>query len=427
VFHFTARLGVAATPPVSAMPAQPIDLQDLPVLVVDDNATNRRILEEMLTNWHMRPTVVAGAAEALAEMQRACAAGDPYPLVLVDAQMPGTDGYELARQINDNLQYAGATIMMLSSSDTASRGPKPRLAASLMKPIKQSELFDAIMTSLGVSLRREEKEPAAAAPPPCRALRILLAEDNPVNQKFVVHVLEKRGHSVCVAGNGREALAALERGSFDLALMDVQMPEMGGFEATAEIRRRERAADGHLPVIAMTAHAMKGDRERCLEAGMDDYISKPIQASRLFELIEHVVGAEKCVAVADEPDKTGNGSPFSLQQAYERVGGDEELLHDMVRVFVDEWPRWRQGLTDAIACGDLAQVRRLGHTIKGALGHFGLPNAQSAAFRLETLPTECDISQADQAFGELATEIERVLPQLEALVRPVSPLPLGEG
>ncbi|HWB10966.1 MAG TPA: response regulator [Pirellulales bacterium] len=423
VFHFTARLDLATTPPVSVIPSQPVNLQDLPVLVVDDNATNRRILEEMLINWHMRPTVVAGAAEALAAMERACASGDPYPLVLVDAQMPGTDGYELARQINDNLQYAGATIMMLSSSDAMSRDPKPRLAASLMKPIKQSELFDAIMTSLGVSLRREEKEPAVA-PPPCRTLRVLLAEDNAVNQKFVVHVLEKRGHRVCVAGNGREALAAIERNVFDLALMDVQMPEMGGFEATAEIRRRERLSGTHLPVIAMTAHAMKGDRERCLEAGMDDYISKPIQASRLFELIERVVG-EESAGVAGGPN---NGDAFSIQRAYDRVGGDEELLHDLVRVFVDEWPRWRHGLTDAIARGDLDEVRRLAHTVKGALGHFGLPSAESAALRLETLPVECEVSHADQVFAELAAEIERVMPELEAIARrPVSSLPLGDG
>jgi two-component system sensor histidine kinase/response regulator len=426
VFHFTARLGIAATPPASGVPPQPINLQDLAVLVVDDNATNRRILEEMLTNWHMKPTVVAGAPEALAEMERACASGDPYPLVLVDAQMPGTDGYELARQINDNLQYSGATIMMLSSSDTASRGRQPRLAASLMKPIKQSELFDAIMTSLGVSLRREENEPVAA-PPPRRTLRILLAEDNAVNQKFVVHVLEKRGHSVCVAGNGREALSAVERERFDLALMDVQMPEMGGFEATAEIRRRERATGNHLPVIAMTAHAMKGDRERCLEAGMDDYISKPIQAGRLFEVIERVVG-EESVGGVGEANRTGNGGPFNAQQAYDRIGGDEELLHELVRVFVEEWPRWRQSLIDAMASGDLPQVRRLGHTIRGALGHFGLPSAESAALRLETLPAECEVSHADMVFKDLASEIERVMPDLEGLLgRPVSPLPLGEG
>jgi two-component system sensor histidine kinase/response regulator len=410
VFHFTAKLGVTATLPASAMPAHPVNLQDLPVLVVDDNATNRRILEEMLTNWHMKPTVVASAAEALVEMERACAAGQAYPLVLVDAQMPGTDGYELARQINDNPHYAGATIMMLSSSDASLRGPKPRLAASLMKPIKQSELFDAIMTSLGVSLRRDEKEPAAAAIAPVRSLRVLLAEDNAVNQKFVVHVLEKRGHNVRVVCNGREALSALEEGGFDLVLMDVQMPEMGGFEATAEIRSRERVTGGHQPVIAMTAHAMKGDRERCLEAGMDDYISKPIQASRLFELIECHVGA-------DESSEVPSDSGFNSQQACDRLGGDEELLQELVRVFVDEWPRWRQELTDAIAGGDLPRVRRLGHTVKGALGHFALKQAESAALRLETLPPECNPAEADEAYGVLTSEIARALPQLEAVVR----------
>ncbi|OYV73377.1 MAG: hypothetical protein B7Z74_04025, partial [Deltaproteobacteria bacterium 21-66-5] len=292
-FHFTARFAVASTPLASAISASPVDLQDLRVLVVDDNATNRRILEEMLRNWHMQATVVASADEALGEMERACAAGEPYPLVLLDALMPGVDGYELARRINDDLKYAGATIMMLSSSDPLSRDQQPRLAASLMKPIKQSELFDAIMTSLGVSLRQEEK-PASVAAPASRRLRILLAEDNAVNQKFVRHVLEKRGHDVEVVSNGRAALSAIETGRFDLVLMDVQMPELSGFEATAEIRGRERAGGGRLPIIAMTAHAMKGDRERCLAAGMDEYISKPIQAGRLLELVECAAAGDAC-------------------------------------------------------------------------------------------------------------------------------------
>ena len=412
VFHFTARLAVASSPLAGALPAEPTDLEDLRVLVVDDNATNRRILEEMLTNWHMRPTVVASAGEALVELERATAAGEAYPLVLVDAQMPGIDGYELARRINDNLDYAGATIMMLSSSDqSSSRGPKPRLAASLMKPIKQSELFDAIMTSLGVSLRRDEPQ-TAAAPPACRPLRVLLAEDNAVNQKFVVHVLEKRGHDVRVVSNGREALSAIESGPFDLVLMDVQMPEMGGFEATAEIRRRELAIGGHQPVIAMTAHAMKGDRERCLEAGMDDYISKPIQASLLYDLIERTVPDFQ-----QAPQAADDEGLFNTRQACERLGGDEELLQDLVRVFLEEWPRWRRELDEAIAGGDWEQLRRLGHTVKGALGHFAVPIAQEAALRLETLPAECDAAQASQACAVLTAEIERVLPRLEAVVR----------
>ena len=410
VFHFTAQLAVATSPVASTMPAEPTDLEDLPVLVVDDNATNRRILEEMLTNWHMKPTVVASAGEALIAMQQASAAGDPYPLVLVDAQMPGVDGYELARAINDNLEYSGATIMMLSSSDQlSSRDPKPRLAASLMKPIKQSELFDAIMTSLGVSLRREEQRPAAAAPAG-RHLRLLLAEDNAVNQKFVTHVLQKRGHEVQVVSNGREALWAVETGGFDLVLMDVQMPEMSGFEATAELRRRERATGGHQPVIAMTAHAMKGDRERCLEAGMDDYIAKPIQASQLYDLIERTVGARDDAATADD-------AIFNTEQACQRLGGDEELLQDLVRVFLEEWPRWRRELDDAVACGDWEQLRRLGHTVKGALGHFAIPSAQDAALRLEALPADCDAAQASQASLHLAAAIQRILPRLQDVVR----------
>ncbi|HVX15747.1 MAG TPA: PAS domain-containing protein [Pirellulales bacterium] len=414
IFHFTIRLRLADEPLASAPAAEPNDLQDLSVLVVDDNATNRRILEEMLTNWHMRPTVVGSAAEALVELERATAGGDPFALVLVDAQMPGVDGHELVRQIGDNLDYAGATIMMLSSSEPMQgRGPQPRVAASLMKPIKQSELFDAIMTSLGVSLRREEKAPAAA-PPACRPVRILLAEDNAVNQKFVRHVLEKRGHVVQVVSTGREALSALAAGSFDLVLMDVQMPEMGGFEATAEVRRRERATGGHLPVIAMTAHAMKGDRERCLEAGMDDYISKPVQASRLYELIECTVGGAHAQAAAAVPAEDG---VFNAKHALDRLAGDEELLQELIRTFVDEWPSWRQELGDALAAGDREQLRRLGHTIKGALGHFGVPAAQEAASRVETVADDGEAADVAHLCSSLIAETDRIVPRLEAVVR----------
>ncbi|HVA48584.1 MAG TPA: PAS domain-containing protein [Pirellulales bacterium] len=412
-FHFTARFAVASTPLGSATPASPVDLQDLRVLVVDDNTTNRRILEEMLRNWHMRPTVVASADEALGEMERACAAGEPYPLVLLDALMPDVDGYELARRINDDLKYAGATIMMLSSSDPLSRDQQPRLAASLMKPIKQSELFDAIMTSLGVSLRQEEK-PASIAAPAARRLRILLAEDNAVNQKFVRHVLEKRGHDVEVVSNGRAALSAIETGCFDLVLMDVQMPELSGFEATAEIRRRERAGGGRLPIIAMTAHAMKGDRERCLAAGMDEYISKPIQAGRLLELVECATAGDACCRRGTPSDEA---PCFDARHALARVAGDEELLQELIRAFVDEWPRWRAALDAAAASGDWEQVRRLGHTVKGALGHFGLATAQDAASRLEALTDDCDAVEAGQACASLVADVEHVLPQLEALDR----------
>ncbi|HEX7446267.1 MAG TPA: PAS domain-containing protein [Pirellulales bacterium] len=411
VFHFTARFQLAATPPAGSLPARPADLEDLPVLVVDDNATNRRILEEMLTNWHMKPTVVSGAAEALKQMRLACESGNPFSLVLVDAQMPEMDGYALTREINDHLEYSGATIMMLSSADAGRKcDASLRLAASLMKPIKQSELFDAIMSALGVSLRREVPQTTECAQQPHRSLRILVAEDNVVNQKLVVHLLEKRGHCVVVAGNGREAVEIVERQPLDLVLMDVQMPEMGGFEATAEIRRREQMRGGHLPIVAMTAHAMKGDRERCLEAGMDAYIGKPIQARALWDLLDTLVTTDEVNA----SPATIAGDDSSMQSAINQLAGDQELLQELVRVFLDEWPEWRRQLSDAAATADLAALRRLGHMLKGSMGQFAFEDARDAAAELESLGEAAGQLAAADACALLLNEIERALPRLEA-------------
>ncbi len=289
-FHFTIRCAVS-TQSLARRPVPPADLRGLLVLVVDDNATNRRILNEMLTHWQMRPTTVDGGGAALGCMMHAVAAGTPFPLVLIDAHMPEMNGFELADRIKHTPELAGATIMMLSSVDLTGEAARCRelgVAAFLTKPIRQSELLDAVLLALGSVTRAESR--AAARPeataPSSRRLHVLLAEDNAVNQRLAVRILEKRGHTVVVADNGREALAAFEREPFDLVLMDVQMPEMGGFEATAEIRRRETR---HTPIVAMTAHAMQGDRERCLAAGMDAYVSKPIDAKSLFEVIESLV------------------------------------------------------------------------------------------------------------------------------------------
>ncbi|HJT31847.1 MAG TPA: PAS domain-containing protein [Pirellulales bacterium] len=415
MFHFTARFTVASTPPAGSLPPRPADLEELPVLVVDDNATNRRILEEMLTNWHMKPTVVGGAAEALEKMRAACESGNPYSLVLVDAQMPVMDGYALTREINEHLEYSGATIMMLSSADSGGRAdPSLRLAASLMKPIKQSELFDAIMSALGVSMRRDDPRPLAEAAPGAEGpLRVLVAEDNVVNQKLVVHLLEKRGHQVTVASNGREAVELVASRPLDLVLMDVQMPEMGGFEATAEIRRREQASGRHLPIIAMTAHAMKGDRERCLQAGMDAYVGKPIQARSLWEVIHHLMTKGESSSTA----ATTIGDNLDMQGAIDQLAGDQELLQELVRVFLEQWPDWRQQLSNALGAADRPTLRRLGHTLKGALGQFALAKARDAAAQLETLNDGANPAADDEACAAVVNEIERALPKLEAFAR----------
>jgi len=293
-FHFTLRVGVADLKGIVVETvARPEILRGAKVLVVDDSRTNRRILTGMLTRWEMQLTSVESGEEALAELSAARAAGAPYQLVIADLLMPKMDGFGLVERIRSVPGLSTATIMMLTSAGQrgdAARCKEVGVAAYLMKPILQSELREAIARVLGA---REQQGaiPLVTRYPPRdvrdhnASLRILLAEDNAVNQLLAARLLVKRGHRVTVVSNGREALEALEKNTFDLALMDVQMPELDGFEATAVIREKEKTSGKHLTVIAMTAHAMSGDRERCLKAGMDDYISKPIRTQELTELL----------------------------------------------------------------------------------------------------------------------------------------------
>jgi two-component system, sensor histidine kinase and response regulator len=289
-FHFTAEFAVEEA---HMRPAAPDDLVGLPVLVVDDNPTNRRILHDMLTRWRMVPTAVDSGHAALAALGAAKHAGRPFRLVLLDAHMPEIDGFAVAARIQQDPDLAEATIMMLTSSGQGGDAERCRqlgVARFLIKPIGQSELFDAVRTVVRVDAREAAAPiapvvtPAVAAP--AGRLRVLLAEDNLVNQRLAARLLEKQGHHVRIVSTGVEALAAHAQERFDVVLMDVQMPEMGGFEATAAIRDRERTTGVHLPILAMTAHAMSGDRERCLQAGMDGYLSKPIDPATFFELIE---------------------------------------------------------------------------------------------------------------------------------------------
>jgi PAS domain S-box-containing protein len=428
-FHFTAGLGLEQRPTSRPELRAPADLQDLPVLVVDDNATNRRILEEMLRNWRMKPTVVDSGPAALEVLDRARRKGEVFALVLLDAQMPDMDGFDLAERINGHGGLVGATVMMLTSGGQPGDIARCRalgIAAYLLKPIKQSDLFDSLVTVLDHSSWAEEKPeeaPTSTGEGAGRCLRILLAEDNPVNQKLALRLLQKRGHQVVVAGNGKEALAALEKQPFDVVLMDVQMPEMGGFEATAAIRQKEHQDRSgtprprrHLPVIAMTAHAMKGDRERCLEAGMDGYISKPIQATELYSALETLVQAS-----AETPapaGSEGNGAAeTSWSEALARVGGDRDLLRELVQVFLDEIPALLEKLRQALAGRDAPGVQRLAHTVKGSMGQFGAEKACQAAQTLETIGQSGNLAGAERALEVLETELDRLEPNLIAVAK----------
>jgi PAS domain S-box-containing protein len=308
-FHFTTQLGATDTKDIKiGTIAPPEILRGVKVLLVDDNRTNRRILEGMLGRWEMKTTSVEDGQGALEQLEAARDAGEPYGLILTDMHMPNMDGFTLIENIRHRPELATAIIMMLTSAGhrgDAQRCQELGISAYLLKPVRQSELREAIARVLGARTHsgaiplitrfslHDERDPSAY-------LRVLLAEDNNVNQRLAVRLLEKRGHRVVVAGNGREALDALGKGKFDLVLMDVQMPEMDGLEATASIREREKSSGLHQPIIALTAHAMKGDREKCLEAGMDGYLTKPIRPSELDEILEDYVTRLSGTAKAEE-------------------------------------------------------------------------------------------------------------------------------
>jgi PAS domain S-box-containing protein len=408
-FHFTACLGFR-TGPLPQLLGKRDNLSGLPVLVVDDNATNRRILEEQLLNWGMQPTLVAGGQEALEALQQAATDKRPFSLVLLDAHMPRIDGFAVAESIKQDPTLAHATIMMLTSGGhprDAARCRELGIASYLTKPIKQSELLNAIITALhGAEAPLSAPQPSFLTKSPY-SLHILLVEDNPVNQRLAVRLLEKRGHAVVVANNGKEALAMLAKESFALVLMDVQMPEMDGFTATKIIRQQEESTGAHIPIVALTAHAMRGDRERCLAAGMDAYLSKPLQAQQMFEVLEQL--APRSVSapqVAGEGTKEEDpGAIFDQDAALARVEGDHDLLREIVGLFLLETPELQAAIRDSIARGDGKALEQAAHSVKGAVSSFGAHAAREAALRLEVLGRDGDLTQAMFACAELDREI----------------------
>jgi signal transduction histidine kinase/CheY-like chemotaxis protein len=292
-FHFTVAMALGQAPPQPA--AAPLD--GVPVLIVDDNPTNRAVMVEMLRAKGMRPLAVDGGESAIAMLDQARAAGCPFPLAILDFQMPGMDGFTLAARIRAHPDLRDTRLFMLTSAGQrgdAARCREIGIEVYLMKPVKQSALLDAIARSLGRPVAPGQEPLTRHSLNESRPkLRVLLAEDNAINQKLAIRLLEKQGHSITVANDGTEAVAAVENGEFDVVLMDVQMPNMSGLDAAAAIRTRERSTGKHVPIVAMTAHAMKGDQERCLEAGMDGYVSKPIQPGQMMEVIARVTGSDR--------------------------------------------------------------------------------------------------------------------------------------
>ena len=415
-FHFTIRFEVASAPDETSEPRSAGDLAGLRALVVDDNATNRRIVAEILEGWNMRPSCLEGAAAALSELRRAKQDGEPFDLLLLDAQMPGMDGFELAEQLVDGAVSQAPIVMMLTSGDhhrRVTRCEELGLAAYLMKPIKESELSDAIALAVHKTEPGKLVVPNEYAALQIPTLDILLAEDSLVNQKVAIGLLGRRGHRVHIANNGREAVQATKHEQFDLVLMDIQMPEMDGLEATRTIRTRERATREHLPIIAMTAHAMKSDREACLEAGMDEYVTKPIRVMELLKTIANVLQSQPSThSAAAEPTP----SAVDWSKALEIVQDDCVLLAEITQAFLEEIPRLLHQLHSSLAGQDAKTFQRAAHTLKGSLRYFGASEAFELAYVLECLGRDAKFEAAPGLLAQVEGKLQQIEPELRSFL-----------
>lgn len=407
-FHFTLDMPVLSGSPL-AQYQQTGQVAGMSVLIADDNATNRRLLHEMLCNWKMRPVVTTNGQEALAELERAHAAGHPYALALLDLQMPDMDGFELIERIRQHPDYLVITLMMLTSEGQLGHAARCRdlgVAAYLMKPIAQSELFDAIMTALGVSEKAVPLTTRHSLKEMRRRLNLLLAEDNAVNQKLATRLLEKMGHTVTVASNGIEAVTHWQNGAFDAILMDVDMPEMNGYDATRTIREQEQHRGGHIRIVAMTAHAMQGAREECLSHGMDGYLTKPIDIEALWlELDSLAQRVEDSVAKSADKRVVAD-----FDQARQIMDDNRALFEEIVELFLADAPPHMQHIRDGLAADDASVVRHSAHTIKGMAGIFAAERTLDAAGRVELIAGQvgCDeaVAQLDAALTELLDAIK---------------------
>jgi CheY-like chemotaxis protein/HPt (histidine-containing phosphotransfer) domain-containing protein len=394
------------------------ELRGLRVLVLDDNSTNLRILEGFVRRMEMQPAPVSSGPEALDALAAAHADRRPMDLAILDVHMPGMDGFEVARRIREDERFDDLVLLTVTSAGRPGDGAlceKLRISSYLLKPITPTELRDAIQ----LTLARDEATPGEAGlvtrhslREAWGSLRVLIAEDNQVNQRLAVHLLERLGHKVEVAKSGLEAVTLFERSTFDLVLMDIQMPELDGEEATRRIREIEAArGGGRIPIVAMTAHAMKGDRERFLEAGMDEYISKPISQERVREVIRTLAsraseaGPGEAAGRAEAAVARSPGVSFDAKALLDRVDADRELLGTLIGVFKADRPGLLAGIEEALLVGDAVALADTAHTMKGALSVFGVEPARSLAEQLEMAGREKRLDTARELYERLGREV----------------------
>lgn len=414
-FHFTAQFGATAKADTAPSPGQE-RLAGKSVLIVEENRTTLATLVDLALAWNMNVTAMYSSDRALAEMQTVKQAGRPFAFAWIGADMPVMSGYELAQAAEEH-QLAGAVLLMLtltSQTGNAVRLQKLSRASRLLKPVRRCELLKAMLSALDGAQRAAS---SALLPPrhtesDIKSLRILVAEDTPVNQVLISRTLEKMGHMVTIASNGREALDLFKTHSYHLVFMDVQMPEMDGFTATRTIRAHEKETGSHIPVVAMTAHAMKGDRERCLESGMDDYLAKPVNSREIADAIRRIFPLATSSATV-----SSQSNHWTAARALQQVEGDEKLLQEIVAIFVDEAPKLLAKLREGIVSRNLELLERTAHNLKGQLGYLGASSAAQMSRELEDTGHHGDLPRAQRIVDELEKQITELMESMRQAVQ----------
>ena len=437
-FWFTLKLAKQPEGVPKDKPPRWLSLHSLRVLVVDDNETNRKIVHEQIVSWGMRSGMAENGQTALGVLRGTAGGGDPYDLAIVDLQMPGMDGMELASTIKADPSIAGTKLVLLTSMGLrgeAEQARKAGFAAYLTKPVRQSRLYDAIATAMGTSAGKKHTTELPVRKPPIthrdnlnetgarsrgglRRAHVLVAEDNQVNQKVAVRMLERLGYRANVAADGLEALESLSRIRYAAVLMDVQMPGMDGYEATATIRQREAGLARRTPIIAMTANAMQGDRKKALEAGMDDYVPKPIKPDELEAALERWIPQEKVSASMSVAEV--DGSSVSPEDTLDRAAidnllelGGSDLLSELAETFSGDTRSALPALREAVTAGDARSVESIAHSLKGSSGSMGARRMSAMCAELQDAGASGDLPSVPGLLERLEEEFGRVRAALE--------------
>lgn len=425
-FYFTSLFRILPEKPETLPLPHDLDLSGIRVLVVDDNSTTRDIIKETLESWRMFPITASSVEQAQQILRQKTQSGIPFDMAIIDSEMPGLDGFSLVRWVNNNPDVKLTVIMMFTHTVSRSKMDLKELGvkAILNKPVTHSDLLQSIRNALGVGRRKstdqdldltEEKREFD------RPLKLLVAEDLPFNQKFILRLLDRWGHDTTLVENGREAVEACINDNFDLVLMDVQMPEMDGLEATRKIREHEKTAQTHTPIIAMTAHAMKGDRQKCIDSGMDDYVSKPISSDILLRAMLSLVsnGHAKAMELGKERQASEDKPILDKDTLLKAFNNDSELAKDLIEIFIADYPDLMEKLRSAIKDGDAVEMRRHAHSIKGMLKNFQADTAAEIALKIEGFSDNEQFSKGEHWCDALSEHLEALKINLEKIVQKI--------